>query len=98
MLAENEFEIIVHRSDSSVHLKLAGVFDEGSAQQLAETMRAAGRGGFRIFIHTSALKEIQPEARRRLHEDLRDMHMGSGFVLFTGDNGARLAPEGNRIY
>lgn len=54
------FRISAHRNSDGLHLELMGDFDGVSACELLNALRERSDRIERIFIHTSALKQIYP--------------------------------------
>ncbi len=90
----NNFKILVHKSETSVHLKLMGDFDDSSAMELIETLRHAMLGASRIFIHTNGLREIYPFGKNVLEKNVGSMNIQTVPLFFTGENAYRVAPDG----
>lgn len=93
----SEFEILVHRNDENVHLKLAGDFDGFSAHELLNTLKTYRLGVSRVFVHTSCLNQIHPLGRDVLRSNINAQN-GKGIPLvFTGEKATQLAPEGSTL-
>lgn len=91
----NNFKILIHKSETSVHFKLTGDFDGSSAMELIEAFKANANGVSRIFIHTNGLKEIYPFGKNILETNAGSLNSRPVTVVFTGENATRLAPEGS---
>jgi hypothetical protein len=92
----SNFRILIHRSSESLHLKLLGDFDGGSASQLAGTIVRYRLGASRIFVHTSGLDSVQPGAADALGATLKSAAFILDNLVFTGEKAAVLAPVGLR--
>jgi hypothetical protein len=70
-----------------------GDFDGTSACELLNVLEKSCNGVYKVFIHTSSLKNIYPFDRDILHRDLRNLRGQPFRILFTGENAIRIAPE-----
>ena len=95
-MAEN-FKILVHRSSESVHLKLIGDFDAVSADDLFCAVKKNIMGAGRIFVHTNGLESIHAFDRTTFRNNLSTIVGSAVRLVFTGKNGAMMAPEGSRL-
>jgi len=94
-MAEN-FKIFVHRSSESMHLKLIGDFDAVSADDLFCAVKKNIMGAGRIFVHTNGLESIHAFDRTAFRSNLSTV--GSVVrLVFTGKNGAMIAPDESRL-
>lgn len=91
------FRIAVHRDDSSLHLRLLGIFDGGSAGELIHALKRNGPGVTRIFIHTSNLREVHPFGQAVFRSRFSEISDRTVAFLFTGENASELAPERNTM-
>ena len=93
----NNFRISVHRNSDNLHIKLLGNFDGSSAFELLNMLKKKSNGGGKIFVHTSGLKEIHPFGSEvfRSHSDI--LKGPSHRLIFTGENGSRIAPKGSIV-
>jgi hypothetical protein len=94
---ETKFNILVHRNDENIHLKLAGDFDGYAAHELLNTLKSCCHGFSRAFIHTNCLNQIHPSGRYILQSNLHGLDGKRIPLVFTGDNAGQLAPEGSRL-
>jgi hypothetical protein len=76
-----------------MHLKLMGDFDGSSAYQLLNLLTKNGLASSRIFIHTSALKAIEPFGRDVFQSNLSLSKGKSLNLVFTGDKATELSPR-----
>ena len=86
-----------HRNDDSLHLKLIGDFDVTSASEILRVLKKNSRGTSNVFIHTSCLKGIHPNARVALHNHLKLFNGHFFRLVFTGQYSGRLAPKGTAL-
>jgi len=86
------FRILIHRSSESLHLKLLGDFDGGSASLLANTIARYRFGASKIFVHTSGLNSVHPDAADELGTYLQFDASILDSLVFTGEKAATLAP------
>ncbi|MBW2312012.1 MAG: hypothetical protein JRF35_13235 [Deltaproteobacteria bacterium] len=90
-----DFQIFVHNNDGNLHLKLMGDLDEDSAREVLKTVRGRSHAASRVFIHTSGLRRIYPEAQKVFHENNDFMELQTIPVMFTGEKAGQLASDGN---
>jgi hypothetical protein len=88
----NNFKILVHRDGSSLHLKLKGDFDGGSAHELLNVLKSRMGGASRIFIHTSCLNQVHAFGQNVLHSNLDLIDGRAICFIFTGEKASQLAP------
>jgi anti-anti-sigma regulatory factor len=93
-----DFEILVHRNDENVHLKLGGDFDGSSAHQLLETLKNCRLGVSRVFVHTNCLNQIHPFGQDVFRNNIKALNAAGIPLVFTGENAAQLAPEGSVLF
>jgi hypothetical protein len=91
------FRVVVHRNSDSLHLRLEGDFDGGSAHQLLCMLGESGCKAKRVFIHTNGLREIHPFGKAVFQKNLADFMGQRTNLVFTGDKGAEIAPRGHRV-
>jgi hypothetical protein len=91
------FRILVHRSSESLHLKLIGDFDTTSAEELFYAVKKNGAGVGRIFVHTNGLRTVYPSSCAVFQNNLSTLIRNPARLIFTGGNGAKIAPEGSRF-
>jgi anti-anti-sigma regulatory factor len=89
----SNFKILVHRNSESLHLKLVGDFDGTSAHELINTIKKYSTGIGKIFVHTSGVKKVHSFGRDIFR---KSFSFGSRSInlIFTGEAGAEIAPEG----
>ncbi|MCF8082310.1 MAG: hypothetical protein K9M96_04390 [Deltaproteobacteria bacterium] len=95
-MSEN-FQVLVHEEDGSLHLKLVGEFDARSATDVLKIVDNRRPVTSRVFIHTNCLKKIHPEAQKVFQESIDSMEAESIPVLFTGEKAGQLAPDRNNL-
>lgn len=91
------FRVVVHRNSDSLHLRLEGDFDGSSAHQLLCMLGENGNKARRVFIHTGGLKEIHPFGKAVFQKNLNDFNKRRADLVFTGDKGPEIAPQGHRL-
>ena len=87
------FKMLTHRNSDNLHVKLSGDFDGGSAQTLLTLLRKMCLGTSNIFIHTNALRHIDPFGLSVFCKNLDFMKRLSTRVIFTGEKANQLSPE-----
>ena len=90
-----DFQAILHKNESSLHMKLVGDFDRTSAQEVLEIIKKRSNQVSRVFIHTNCLNQIHPEAQKVFQEDANFMQVQPIPVLFTGEKASQLNPNQN---
>ena len=89
----DNFQVLVHEEDGSLHLKLVGEFDANSATDVLKIVYNRRPVTSRVFIHTNCLNKIHPEARKVFQENIDSVESQSLPVLFTGEKASQLAPN-----
>jgi len=89
------FEVFVHRNSDNLHLIITGDFDDGSAYELFHSLRKNYMGEYKVFLHTSRLRQICPSGVETFSNSLRTFGLDRKSLIFTGDYGAQIAPEGS---
>jgi hypothetical protein len=92
-MAEN-FRILIHRTDDSVHFKLTGDFDGVSADELFYAIKKNISRARRIFVHTNSLEKVNPFDGATFQKNLSTLAAKDVRLVFTGENGAKIAPYG----
>ena len=92
---KTNFRILIHRSDSSLHLKLLGEFDEKAARELLHTLKRRAAKMSRVFIHTGGLNGVYPPGPALFNDKCRCFLGTSPPLIFTGDHAGLLAPTGS---
>jgi anti-anti-sigma regulatory factor len=87
------FKISIHRNEENLHLKLQGDFDGTSAHELLNTLKKYVSRTSKIFIHTSALKNIHPFGLDVFHSHLDLLKGRSATLVITGEYASQLAPD-----
>ena len=91
------FRISVHRNSDNLHMKLLGNFDGSSAFELINMLKKKSNGVGKIFVHTSGLKEIHPFGSEVFRSHSGILKGPSHRLVFTGENGFRIAPKGSLV-
>lgn len=92
IMASN-FTIRSKRKNGNLHIKLIGDFDGSSAHVLLNALKRNSDGEEKIFVHTGGLRRVSPFGRDVLQSHLSSLKNKSARIIFTGENGAILAPE-----
>jgi hypothetical protein len=87
------FRIYLHRNSENLHVKLMGDFDGLAAWELLNLLKKNTRGIYRVIIHTSCLKRIDPLGSDTFKENLLQFKNNTAHILFTGENASQIAPE-----
>ena len=93
----SNFKILVHRNSENLHLRLTGDFDSASAEKLLNVLDENCPYARKIFVHTCCLKKIYPSAQELLRKNHHFTNGQSASLVFTGDKGGQIAPEGSRF-
>ena len=91
------FKILSHQTESSLHLKLLGDFDDTSVYELLEFLKKRYKWPHRTFIHTAGLHRVNPMAGATLMAQLHASHIQTDRLTFTGGHAAQIAPFGNNL-
>jgi hypothetical protein len=92
---ESKFDILLHHSSNSVHLKLTGDFDGNSAHRLINLINQLGRHALTIFVHTNALGRVVPDGSDEFRRHLPRLKGKALHIVFTGESATQLsAPSG----
>lgn len=94
----SNFRIFSHRNSDNLHLRLDGDFDGTAAYELLNTLKKHGADVDKVFIHTSGLKRIHAFGQNVLQNNLSIRNVKIGSLIFTGENGPKIAPEGSKFY
>jgi len=94
---ETDFTIRYHRNSDSLHLKLAGGFDETAARVLTEALKRNIGSEDKIFVHTSGLSQIESLGKEIFQTELSAPQLKTANIIFTGDNGGSIVPEGTKV-
>lgn len=89
------FKISVHRDSDNLHLIMQGDFDGTSAYELLDSLRRNYTREHRVFFHTSRLRQVYPFGTETLANSLHTFGLDRKSLIFTGDYGAQIAPEGS---
>jgi hypothetical protein len=94
----SEFNILIHRSGASLHLKLMGELDKLSVRQVIHTIQHNLAGINRIFLHTNGLNKLCSANPRELFGQIPEVINGAAKVFFTGQFSPELTPRGCEQY
>jgi hypothetical protein len=93
----SSFKILSHQTESSLHLKLLGDFDDTSTYELMEFLKKHHVWPHRTFIHTDGLNRVNPTAGTTLQAQLHVSRIQTDRLAFTGGHAAQIAPFGNSL-
>jgi hypothetical protein len=83
----SNFQIFSFKNRNSLHLRLSGDFDGGSAYELIHTLTEHSKGFYEIFIDTNDLKSIHPYGREVFQKRLGTFKNQFHGITFVGRNG-----------
>jgi hypothetical protein len=82
----NNFHIFRHPTTESLHLKLSGDFDGGSASELINVLRDNKGKFFQIFIDTSDLSAIHSFGKEVISAHMPEFNQSDAIIQFVGKN------------
>jgi ABC-type transporter Mla MlaB component len=82
----NDFKIYSHRTESNLHLNLAGDFDGSSALELLNILKENLDNIARVSIDTSNLKKIHPFGRQVFNHKFSRFKHHRICAKFIGNN------------
>ncbi len=91
----SNFDVFVHRNSDNLHFIITGDFDDTSAYELFHSLRKNYMGEYKVFFHTSRLRQVYPFGAEIFANSLRTFGLDRKSLIFTGDYGAQIAPEGS---
>ena len=89
----SNFQILTFKTKDSLHLKLDGDFDGGSAHELINTLVEHRGGLWDIFIDTNNLKTIHPFGVDVFKKNLNGIKKQLKNLIFVGANKHQIAPD-----
>lgn len=89
----SNFQIYSFKTKNSLHLKLAGDFDGGSAYDLIHTLEKNNKDFYDIFIDTSDINNIHPFGREVFQKKLGALKNQFHGISFVGENGKELLAD-----
>lgn len=78
------FHMFSHKTTETLHIKLTGDLDGGSASELANLLATQHKEYYQIFINTAELKNIYPFGVEVLQHRLLEMKDHKPRVIFIG--------------
>lgn len=78
--------ITSYKFEEALYLRLSGDFDEGSAQELINTLTENGNASWDIFIDTNDLKAIHPLGRDVFQKNLSSIKKQLKNLIIVGAN------------
>jgi len=91
------FDILMHISGSSLHLRLMGDFDGSSAYELINLLKTKKTKFSKVFIHTNGLRKILPFGKEVFRSQCGFKQNDSASIIFTGECAPDLALEGSAV-
>ena len=85
----SNFQIFSFKTNDSLHLKLTGDFDGGSAHELINTLKKKDKGSEDIFIDTNNLKTINPFGIDVFQKNLNGIKKQLKNLIMFGANNCR---------
>jgi hypothetical protein len=82
----SNFQIYSFKTNDSLHLKLTGDFDGGSAHELINILTKHGTDSWDIFIDTNNLKTIHPFGRDVFQKNLNGIKKQLKNLTIVGAN------------
>jgi len=95
---ESDFDITLTRIGDSLLLKLAGDFDESSARRLIDVLRVNSEGVNFAFIKSNDLNNVLPSGKEVFRSKLQALGVFRHRLVFTDENGVKIAPGGIYYY
>ena len=78
--------IFLHRTKDSIHLKLDGVLNGKSANELLQNLMTHSTGFCNIFIYTDDIMTVYPSGRDILQRNLEIFRKKCRKLVFVGEN------------
>ena len=89
----SNFQIFSFKNKDSIHLRLSGDFDGGSAHELINTLIEQGVGIWDIYIDTNNLQTIHPFGRDVFQKNLNGIKKQLKNLIYVGANKHQIAPD-----
>ena len=90
----SNFRIYCHQNSDNLHLKLLGDFDGTSAYELIHTLEKYHGNTGRVFIDTCALSSVHSFGLNVFQKNGSIKKLSQN-LIFTGEFGATIAPQGS---
>ena len=94
----DEFQVLIHREGSSMHLKLVGELDNDAALKVIDVLTRHYSILSKIFIHTNTIDRILDFDSETFKSRIREINSRSIPIFFTGEYGTALASQGINIF
>ncbi len=91
------FQMRYEKTDSALRVWPAGAFDNAAALQLHALLLEQYEGQHRVFIDTADLQDAEQQGAALFRERLSDSAIPCDHLVFKGEHGLALAPEGSKI-
>ena len=88
----SNFGICLDRDHQTLTLRLTGVFDRTSANQLIEVLRGNRSGVTMATIETNGLEHLDPTGKSMFLQEIHTLEDFCYRLVFTGRNASQLAP------
>ena len=92
-----DFHLTFEQKGDNLHVRAMGDFDSGSACALHSLLLAEYKGQGRVLIDTAGLCELAPQGCAAFRARMTNSAIPPRQLLFKGENGFKLAPEGSRV-
>ena len=92
-----DFHMTYEQRGDNLHVRAMGVFDGGSACALHDLLLKQYRGDGRVMIDTAGLHEVRPAGGDAFRARMEGCVIPARQLLFKGEKGFELAPEGSRV-
>jgi len=83
---KHSFQILSHRNDDRLHLKLVGTFDDDAADRLLNVLQAHGKKFSMVMVHTAGLDLPSPSGMGALRAGLEARGRTVFRLVFTGEH------------
>ena len=93
----NGLHIVFRKSMGNYHYNLKGALDDLSARDLINMVRSTYEQPGKVFIDTRELAELSDSATGILREGLAETAVPPSDLIFKGDKGGMIAPDGCRV-
>ena len=91
------FQVRYEKNDAALRVWPAGAFDGNAAMQLHDVLLEQYAGQPYVFIDTAALHDVAPQDGTVFRERMLASTIPPQHLIFKGDHGLALAPEGSRV-
>ncbi len=85
-----------HRN-GNLHIKIAGEFDVDTAMLLTSNMSKSYTGTGNIFIHTTEITDISPQAKKMFNSMLGVFNLPSAKIYLMGEKGHDICHDNGKV-